>query len=74
MQTIKIPLEWYEIILRISHDRKQTFSETLNSLMNTEECLGLSYVKPTSYKKVNVDLEVDEGKPVRKIERFLFCR
>ncbi|BBG24737.1 hypothetical protein [Sulfuracidifex tepidarius] len=74
MPTVRLPLEWYEIIEHVSKNRKEKFAETLNFIVKSEECIGLDYVEPTSFKKIEVSTQMDSTLFMRKIEHFLFCR
>ncbi len=74
MPVLKFPLEWYEIIERISKNRKENFAKTLNYIAKSEECIGLDYVEPTSFKKVEVSSQIDSTYFMKKIKYFLFCR
>ena len=72
---VEIPIEWYQILERLARDRKAKFSQVVSVALKEEECLGLPEVKESGRKRaVNLDLDVDEGKAVELIRKYLFCK
>lgn len=71
---VKIPQEWYEILLKASEQKRMKFSQFVDYMFKTEECLNLPEV-PTSGRVRSLTLpgNVDEKELVRKIHKFLFC-
>ncbi|MBB5253913.1 putative DNA-binding ribbon-helix-helix protein [Sulfurisphaera ohwakuensis] len=68
---ISIPKEWYEILLKISKDRKVKFNDLVIQIYNSSECLNLQYVEPTKYKNINVECECKDL--IKHLKYYLFC-
>ncbi|GAA5418111.1 hypothetical protein Stok01_00047 [Sulfurisphaera tokodaii] len=68
---ISIPKEWYEILLKISKDRKIKFNDLVIQIYNSSECLNLPYVEPTKYKNINVECGCKDL--IKHLKYYLFC-
>ncbi len=73
MVKIVIPREWYEILKKIADTKRVSINEVVKGIMDSEDCLGLPEVKPTSRKSIYLDVEADEKELVEKIRKYLFC-
>ncbi|BCU70339.1 ribbon-helix-helix domain-containing protein [Stygiolobus caldivivus] len=72
---VKIPEEWYEILVRLSKQKRIPFSKLLDDAISSGECLNLPDI-PTSGKIKTVNLKnikENEKDILVKIRRFLFC-
>jgi len=67
----KIPKEWFEILSKLSKDKKTNLSQLLIEIYNSKECLNLPYVEPTSYKIIN--LQCDCKDLIKHLKFYLFC-
>ncbi|MEM0363723.1 MAG: hypothetical protein QXR34_06930 [Saccharolobus sp.] len=77
MVKIKIDKSWYDILKKISEDRKITISELVNNIVNSNDvCLNLPYIPPSDYKELNVSIKnyYSSSHIENKIRYFLFCR
>ncbi|BFH72747.1 hypothetical protein SJAV_06910 [Sulfurisphaera javensis] len=68
---LNIPKEWYEILLKISKDKKINLSALLIQIYNSSECLNLSYIEPSSYKSINIQCECKDL--IKHLKYYLFC-
>lgn len=72
---VEIPIEWYQILERLARDKRAKFSDIVGLALKGEECLGLPEVKQSGRKRaVNLGIDVDEGKAVELIRKYLFCK
>jgi hypothetical protein len=73
---LKIPIEWYEILYKLSKNKRIKLSDLILEIIRSEECLGLEYVKPSRYKVINLSIYITENERniEDKIKRYLFCR
>ncbi|AWR97522.1 hypothetical protein DFR86_08135 [Acidianus sulfidivorans JP7] len=73
---IKIWKEWYDIISKISETKRKDINDTINYILQTNECLNLSKIKTSKLKEINITAINKQLSPediYRKIEKFLFC-
>jgi hypothetical protein len=74
MPQIRIPIEWYDLIFYMASTRRKKFSDFLDYILHTDECIGLNEVSPTAFRKISLSSDVSENEISRKIKYFLFCR
>lgn len=67
----EIPKEWFEILVKISKDKRLSVSEFILQIYNSNECLNLPYVEPTRYKSINVNCECKDF--IKHLKFYLFC-
>ena len=72
---VKIPEEWYEILVKASKQKKVNFSRFIDYVMKTDECLNLPEISVSGKTKiVNIPYQKDEKEILNKIRKFLFCK
>lgn len=70
---IKIWKEWYEILLKLSKDKRTTLEGLIKDIMTTKDCINLPRVTTTKKKEINLNLNYTEKEVLERIEKFLFC-
>ncbi len=70
---IKIWIEWYEILLKLSKDKRTTLEGLIKEIMKTKDCINLPKVNVTRKKEININLNYTEKEILERIEEFLFC-
>jgi len=70
---IKIWKEWYDILLKLSKDKRTTLEELIKEIMKTKDCLNLPRVNTSKKKEINLNLNYTEKEVLERIEKFLFC-
>ncbi|WP_236751680.1 hypothetical protein [Acidianus sp. HS-5] len=70
---IKIWVEWYDILLKLSKDKRTTLEGIIKEIMNTKDCINLPEINVTKKKEINVNLNYTEKEVLEKIEKYLFC-
>ncbi|MQL55063.1 hypothetical protein [Acidianus ambivalens] len=70
---IKIWKEWYDILLKLSKDKRTTLEELIKEIMSTNDCINLPRVNTTRKKEINLNLNYTEKEVLERIEKFLFC-
>ena len=66
-----IPKEWFEILSKLSKDKRISLSQLLIEIYKSNECLNLPYVEPTSYKSINIQCECSDL--IKHLKFYLFC-
>ncbi|MFP3399659.1 hypothetical protein [Acidianus sp.] len=70
---IKIWKEWYDILLKLSKDKRTTLEELIKEIMKTKDCINLPRVNTLKKKEINLNLNYTEKEVLERIEKFLFC-
>ncbi|MGC9104861.1 MAG: hypothetical protein ACP5HQ_00280 [Thermoprotei archaeon] len=75
MANVKIPKEWYDILYKLSRDKRVGLGELLREIASSEgECLNLPEVKLSGeFKRISVNFQVDEERLISRLREFLFC-